>query len=162
MLLLYMLVSLLSIQRVANAGHHKPPPLAPNSLGAVGVAVSDLSISIDFYQRVLGIGLAVNGTINVPQWNQTVLAFPPGRSPTGSQIILMKYLDAPRPKDEQGKLVFYAEDVVGIVARVKAAGGVVTIDVGTAPPPLEGFATILDPDGFILELIPNSLVAGSS
>jgi lactoylglutathione lyase len=157
-----MLVSLLSIQSVAHAGRHKPPPLAPNSLGAVGVAVSDLSTSLDFYQRVLGIGLTIIGTINVPQWNQTVLAFPPGKSPTGSQIILMKYLDAPRPKDEQGKLVFYSDDVKSIVARVKAAGGVVAIDVGTVPPPLDGFATILDPDGFILELLPNSVVAAAS
>ena len=122
---------------------------SPNLLGAVGIGVSDLKRSTDFYSRV--IGMTQTQTFSLDYIEEVVLAFE-GRT----AVVLMHYTDgsARNYKDNPVKLVFYVTDPAAIAAKVKAAG----LEVTREPAPIEslGGAVVClakDPDGYVIELI---------
>src|SRR5580692_12936039 len=90
---------------------------SPNSLGAVGIGVSDLPRSVDFYSRVLG--LTQTQTFKLDYMDEVVLAYE-GRT----AVVLMHYTDgsARNYKDNPVKLVFYVTDPAGLAAKIKADG----------------------------------------
>ena len=61
-------------------------PRSPDYLGAVGIGVSDLARSVDFYTRVLG--MTQVQTFKLDYMDEVVVAFP-GRS----AVVLMHYTD---------------------------------------------------------------------
>ncbi len=122
---------------------------SPDFLGAVGIGVSDLDRSVDFYSRV--VGMSVTQTFKLDYMDEVVLAFE-GRT----AVVLMHYTDgsARNYKDNPVKLVFYVVDPLSISDRIKAEG----LEIVREPTPMASMGDALlglakDPDGYIVELI---------
>lgn len=131
---------------VASAPAQKDPLLS-----AVGIGVSDLAKSTDFYVNVMGMQKV--RSYKLDYMDEEVLGYPDGES----YIVLMHWTDgSPRNyKDLPIKIVTRTKDPVALAAKIKAAGYEVTRE----PQPSEqvsgavvGFAK--DPDGYVLELLP--------
>ena len=122
---------------------------SPDFLGAVGIGVSDLERSVDFYSRV--VGMSVTQTFKLDYMDEVVLAFE-GRT----AVVLMHYTDgsARNYRDNPVKLVFYVVDPVSISDRIKAEG----LEIVREPTPMASMGNALlglakDPDGYVVELI---------
>lgn len=131
---------------------------SPNLLGAVGIGVSDLARSVDFYSRV--VGMTQTQTFSLDYMEEVVLAFE-GRT----AVVLMHYTDgSPRNyKDNPVKLVFYVVDPKDISDRIKAEG----LEIVREPAPMANIGGALlglakDPDGYIIELIQRPPVKASA
>ena len=122
---------------------------SPNLLGAVGIGVSDLERSVDFYSRVLG--MSQTQTFKLDYMDEVVLAFE-GRT----AVVLMHYTDgsARNYKDNPVKLVFYVTDPKVVIDRIRAEGLEITrepVPNATLSGAIIGLAK--DPDGYVIELI---------
>lgn len=126
----------------------------PPSLAATGVGVSNMARSVSFYTNTLQLGLTQTQFFDVEAFIETILTFPKGAKPTGSPIILMQYKKGPPPKNQQGKLVFYVEDVKAVMDRCKAYGCEVFLDLGAGEGWTKGVGMVRDPDGFLVEFLP--------
>lgn len=122
---------------------------SPDYLTAVGIGVSDLDRSTDFYSRVLG--MKPMQTFKLDYMDEVMLAHE-GRN----AVVLMHYTDgsARNYRDNPVKLVFYVTDPVGIANRIKAEG----LEVTREPAPIESLGGAVvglckDPDGYVIELI---------
>ncbi|HOZ28340.1 MAG TPA: VOC family protein [Hyphomonadaceae bacterium] len=135
-----------------------PPPVetaAPAQkdplLSAVGIGVSDLAKSTDFYVNVMG--MEKIRSYHLDYMDEEVVGYPEAES----FIVLMHWTDgsARTYKDLPVKIVTRVKDPVALAAKIKAAGFEVTREpqasaqVGGA---IVGFAK--DPDGYMLELLP--------
>jgi acyl dehydratase/catechol 2,3-dioxygenase-like lactoylglutathione lyase family enzyme len=124
-------------------------PRSPNALGAVGLGVSDLARSVDFYTRVLG--MTQIRTFKIPYMDEVVVAYE-GRT----AVVLMHYTDgsARNYTDNPVKLILYVPDPGAVVELIRAEG--LSIVREAAPHPmLDGAVMALakDPDGYSLELV---------
>ena len=122
---------------------------SPDFLTAVGIGVSDLKRSTDFYTRVLG--MKPTQTFKLDYMDEVVVAHE-GRS----AVVLMHYTDgsARNYKDNPVKLVFYVTDPAGLIEAIRADGLEITQE--PTPFPSMGGAVIglaKDPDGYVIELI---------
>jgi lactoylglutathione lyase len=122
---------------------------SPDFLTAVGIGVSDLARSADFYSRVLG--MKQTQSFRLDYMDEIVLAHE-GRN----AVVLMHYTDgsAHNYKDNPVKLVFYVTDPLRMTEAIRAAG----LEITREPAPAEtmGGAIIAlakDPDGYVIELI---------
>lgn len=129
-----------------------PPPEKDPLLSAVGIGVSDLAKSTDFYVNVMG--MVKIRSYHLDYMDEEVLGYPDAES----FIVLMHWTDgsARTYRDLPIKIVTRVKDPVALAARIKAAGYEVTREpqasaqVGGA---IVGFAK--DPDGYTLELLPH-------
>ena len=124
-------------------------PRSPDFLGATGIGVSDLQASAEFYKAALG--LKETQTFKLDYMDEIVLAHE-GRT----AVVLMHWTDgsARNYKDVPVKLVFYVTDPVAVAARIKAAGGTITLE--PAPIASLGGAVVglgKDLDGYVVELL---------
>jgi len=127
-----------------------PAPKDP-LLSAVGIGVSDLEKSTDFYINVMGMKKLT--TYDLSYIKEVVVGYPEAES----YIVLMHWIDGSKRsyKDLPVKIVTRTKDPVGLAAKIKAAGFTVTrepqpsAEVGGA---VVGLAK--DPDGYVLELLP--------
>lgn len=127
------------------------PPQKDPLLSAVGIGVSDLAKSTDFYVNVMG--MEKIRSYHLDYMDEEVVGYPDAES----YIVLMHWTDgsARTYKDLPIKIVTRVKDPVALAAKIKAAGFEVTREpqasaqVGGA---IVGFAK--DPDGYILELLP--------
>jgi catechol 2,3-dioxygenase-like lactoylglutathione lyase family enzyme len=141
----------------------------PATLGAVGIGVADMNRSVHFYTKVLPLSISVTQTIDVAPFLEKILALPTFKSASGkttspgSQIILMQYKDGRVPKNQQGKLVFFVDDVGECMRRCKEYGSKVFLEVGAG---IDAFSKtigmVLDPDGFLVEFIPVGTMINTS
>jgi len=122
---------------------------SPNSMAAVGIGVSDLKRSVDFYTRVLG--MKEMQTFKLPHMDEVVVGYE-GRT----AVVLMHYTDgsAQHYRNNPVKLVFYVTDAKALAAAIRADGGEITRE----PAVLEGFGNTIiglakDPDGYVIELM---------
>lgn len=128
-----------------------PSPQKDPLLSAVGIGVSDLAKSTDFYVNVMG--MEKTRSIKIDYMDEEILRYPDGES----YLVLMHWTDgsARNYKDLPIKIVTRVKDPVALAAKIKAAGYEVTREpqpsaqVGGA---IVGFAK--DPDGYVLELLP--------
>lgn len=120
-------------------------------LSAVGIGVSDLERSTDFYVNVMGMEKV--GTYELSYRNEVLLRYRDGES----YLVLMHWIDGSNPNytNLPIKPVTRVKDPMALSAKIKAAGFEVTREpqpsdqVGGA---IVGFAK--DPDGYVLELLP--------
>lgn len=139
--------SVAPVAPVAAAPAQKDPLLS-----AVGIGVSDLAKSTDFYVNVMG--MQKIRSYKLDYMDEEVLGYPDGES----YIVLMHWTDgSPRNyRDLPIKVVTRVKDPAALAAKIKAAGFEVTREpqpsdqVGGA---IVGFAK--DPDGYLLELLPH-------
>jgi lactoylglutathione lyase len=128
-------------------------------LGAVGLGVSDMAKSVAFYKEQLG--MAPLQYFDVEAFTETVMGWT--HKGAGSQIILMQYKNVAPPRNQQGKLVFYIDDVPGMIKKLKAYGCKVYLEPGKAEQAwAKQIGMVRDPDGFLLEFIPLSMLSRSS
>lgn len=128
-----------------------PPAQKDPLLSAVGIGVSDLAKSTDFYVNVMG--MEKIRSYKLDDMDEEVLGYPDAES----YIVLMHWTDgSPRTyKDLPIKIVTRAKDPVALAAKIKAAGYEVTREPqpsGQVGGAIVGFAK--DPDGYVLELLP--------
>jgi lactoylglutathione lyase len=124
--------------------------MANLSMRGVGIGVTDLAKSTDFYTRVLGLKLQYE--LKLPHMHENILGF----DAASASVILMWYTDGvPRNyKDLPIKIVLDVPDVHGLAKRIKEAGYKITReptlykDFGNLT---IGFAA--DPDGYEVEMI---------
>ena len=124
--------------------------MASTYIGALGIGVSDLEKSTDFYTRV--IGMKKIQTLNLPHMNEEVLGFE-GR---GASLVLMNYIDGSEPnyKNNPIKIVIYVPNAGAIIEAVRSEG----LEIVREPEPLAALniaalAFAKDPDGYLIELI---------
>jgi len=122
---------------------------SPDFLTAVGIGVSDLERSADFYSRVLG--MTRLREFKVEYMDEIMLAHE-GRN----AVVLMHYTDGSvrNYRDNPVKLVFYVVDPVGLIAKIRAEG----LEVTREPAPSDSLGGAVvglakDPDGYVIELI---------
>jgi len=122
---------------------------AAENLGAVGIGVSDIARSEDFYTRVLG--MRVQQRIDLPHLTEVVVGYE-GRT----SVVLMHWLDGSERnyKANAVKLVFFVPDPKGVIERIRADGLPIQRDAEVMPEfhnMVIGLAE--DPDGYVVELL---------
>jgi len=122
---------------------------AAENLGAVGIGVSDLARSEDFYTRVLG--MKVQQRIDLPHIKEVVVAHE-GRT----AVVLMHWLDgsARNYVGNAVKLVFFVPDAKALMQKIREAGMPIQREAEVMPE----FNNMIiglgeDPDGYVIELI---------
>ena len=120
-------------------------------VGAVGIGVSDLKRSIDFYTRVLG--MTKLQRFSLPYMDEMVVGFEGRR---GSAIVLMHWTDGSNPnyRDLPIKIVLYVPDPAAAADAIRAEGLEITRE--PTPIPELGDAVVglaKDPDGYVIELL---------
>jgi lactoylglutathione lyase len=127
------------------------PPQKDPLFSAVGIGVSDLQKSTDFYVNVMGMEKV--RTYELDYMNEVLLRYPDGES----YLVLMHWIDGSKRnyKDLPVKLVTRVKDPVALQEKIRAAGFEITREytpsdqVGGSS---VGFAK--DPDGYMLEILP--------
>jgi lactoylglutathione lyase len=124
-------------------------PRSPDFLGATGIGVSDLAASAEFYKAALGMTQAQ--TFKLPHMDEIVLTHE-----ARNAVVLMHWTDgsARNYRDVPVKLVFYVTDPTSVAARIRQAGGAVTLE--PAPHASMGGAIVgmaKDLDGYVIELL---------
>jgi lactoylglutathione lyase len=122
---------------------------SPNSMAAVGIGVSDMKRSVDFYTRVLG--MKQTQTFKLPHMDEVVVGYE-GRT----AVVLMHYTDgsAQHYANNPVKLVFNVTDAGTLAEAIRADGCEITRE--PAPVPEFGNTVIClakDPDGYVIELL---------
>jgi lactoylglutathione lyase len=121
---------------------------------SVGIGVSDLERSVDFYTRVCGMKQVQ--TIKLDYMDEVIVAYSPdGSIAKGSRLVLMHWTDGSRRnyKDNPIKLVLGVPDAKAVADRIRAEG----LEIVREPvqskvsPNVVGFAK--DPDGYLIELL---------
>lgn len=120
-------------------------------LSAVGLGVSDLAKSTDFYVNVMGMEKV--RSYHLDYMDEELLRYPDGES----YIVLMHWTDgSPRNyKDLPVKVVTRTKDPKALQEKIRAAGYAITREY--APSEAVGGAAVglaKDPDGYTLELLP--------
>lgn len=120
-------------------------------LGAMGIGVSDLARSVDFYTRVLGMETLT--TMTLPHMDEVILGYDRSRGPA---LVLMHHTDGSDPSCNNlpVKVVVYVADPAGLADAIRAEG----LDIVREPAPVPelggavvGFAK--DPDGYMVEIL---------
>jgi lactoylglutathione lyase len=125
------------------------PAKAKNSFAAVGIGVSDMARSVEFYTNVMG--MKQMQTFDLPHMKEVVLGYKGDVA-----VVLMHYIDGSSPNytNNPVKLVFNIDDPKALAARFRAAG----LDVTREPEPLPEFGNMIvglakDPDGYVIEML---------
>ena len=130
------------------------PQLTVPYLGAIGLGVSDLDKSKDFYTRVLGMQPMGDLLVVPGVWDEWILQHPSGM---GSALVLMRYTDGV-PRNYAGnplKTAYFLADAAAVSARVGREG----LPVLTPPTVFDVLGTkalislVSDPDGYTVELV---------
>lgn len=120
-------------------------------LGAVGIGVSDLDRSVDFYARIFGMKKVWK--LKLPHMHEVVLNLDGGR---GFSLVLMHYVDGTHPNyaNNPVKLVFYVDDPQGCIEKIRGEGMAIVREA-TPVPELRNAVVGLakDPDGYLLEIL---------
>lgn len=124
-------------------------PRSLDYLGAVGIGVSDLKKSADFYERVLG--MKPVQTYKLDYMDEIVLTHE-----SRTAVVLMHWTDgSPRDyKNNPVKLVFYFTDPKAIAKAIKDYGCEVTREPAPVPTLRNAMVGLAkDPDGYVIELL---------
>ena len=128
-----------------------PTTPLPSVVGALGLGVSDLKRSTDFYTRVLG--MKQTQTFSLGYMDEVVVAWEGTR---GSSLVLMHWTDSSKInyKDLPIKVVVYVADPKALADKIRAEGLEITRE--PAPVPTLGNAIVglaKDPDGYVIEIL---------
>ena len=120
---------------------------------AVGIAVSDLSKSHDFYTKSLGL-VQSGKQLDTSEFVEVILKLP-GKS-TGAAVVLMKWKTPKQTANLPVKLVFYVESVKTTIDKMRGLGAKIVAEPGTLKIRNTTLPTAfaLDPDGYSVEINP--------
>ena len=120
---------------------------------SVGIGVSDLKKSADFYCRVLGMKQV--STIALDYMDEIILSYPAENFARGSRLVLMHWKDGSKRdyKNLPVKVVLQVKDAKATVDRIRAEG----LEVMREPTKSKVSGSIVafgkDPDGYMIELL---------
>jgi lactoylglutathione lyase len=122
---------------------------AAENLAGVGIGVSDMARSEDFYTRILG--MQVQQRIDLPHLKEVIVGYA-GRT----SVVLMHWLDGSNPnyRNNPVKLVFFVPDAKAVMERIRAEGLPITREAEVTPEfnnMIIGLAE--DPDGYVVEFL---------
>jgi lactoylglutathione lyase len=140
----------------APAAAPAPPPQKDLLLSAVGLGVSDLAKSTDFYVNVMG--MQKIRSVKIDYMDEEILGYPDGES----YIVLMHWTDGSKRnyKDVPVKVVTRTKDPAALMGRIRAAGMTITREY--SPSAQVGGSSVglaKDPDGYVLEVLPQRTAA---
>ena len=128
-----------------------PPPEKDPLLSAVGLGVSDLAKSTDFYVNVMG--MEKIRSYHLDYMDEEVLGYPAAES----YIVLMHWTDKSKRnyKDLPVRVVSRVKDPAALMEKLRAAGMTITREY-TPSAQVGGSMVGLakDPDGYVLEVLP--------
>jgi lactoylglutathione lyase len=113
-------------------------------IAAAGIGVTDLEVSAEFYEDVLG--LSFEYELTTTSWREKVFS-----DVRGNNVVLMDYVRERNTKKNPVKLVFAVKNLAEAYDAVLAGGG-----TSVAPPSKFGetnVALTYDPDQYLVELI---------
>jgi lactoylglutathione lyase len=122
---------------------------SPNAMAAVGIGVSNLKRSVDFYTRVMG--MKEMQTFKLPHMEEVVVGYE-GRT----AVVLMHYIDGSEQHyaNNPVKLVFAVPDAKSLIDGIRKDGLEITREAEDYPGmggTIIGLAK--DPDGYVIELM---------
>lgn len=119
---------------------------------AVGIGVSNLKRSTDFYTRICGMKHVQ--TIELDTMIQEVLAYPTENFARGSRLLMMHWTDgsARNYKDLPVKIVLQVADAASVIDAMRREGVVIVADANKMPSG-NTVAFANDPDGYLVELL---------
>jgi len=127
------------------------------AVSSVGIGVSDLKRSIDFYTRVMGMTFIT--TYTTEAMDEALLRFPGG----GPAVVLMHYTDGTEHnyRDNPVKLVFHVVDPAVTADLIRAEG----LEIVREPAPIPEIDNLVvglgkDPDGYVVELLQAAATPG--
>ena len=135
----------------AERGSERPTAAAraAENLAAVGIGVSDIARSEDFYTRVLG--MQVQQRIELPHLREVIVGYA-GRT----SVVLMHWIDGSTPnyRNNPVKLVFFVPDAKALIERIRAEGLPITREPEVTPA-FNNMTIALaeDPDGYVVEFL---------
>ena len=118
-------------------------------LGAVGIGVSDLESSGDFYSRVMG--MTEQYRLSLGFMDEIILQIENGG---GSAVVLMHYATPRNYKDLPVKLTYCVTDPQQTIEDIRGEG----LEIHVSPRPKPKFNPLAyglakDPDGYLLEIV---------
>jgi lactoylglutathione lyase len=136
---------------VAAVAAAAPPPQKDPLLSAVGLGVSDLARSTDFYVNIMAMQKV--RSYHLDYMDEELLGYPDGES----YIVLMHWTDGSKRnyKDLPVKVVTRIKDPAALMEKIRAAGMTITREF--TPSAQVGGASVglaKDPDGYVLEILP--------
>ncbi len=135
----------------AEASPAASPPQKDPLLSAVGIGVSDLAKSTDFYVSVMG--MEKIRSYHLDYMDEEVLGYPDAES----YIVLMHWTDGSKRsyKDLPVKVVTRTSNPAALQEKIRAAGYEITREY--APSAQVGGSSVglaKDPDGYVIEILP--------
>jgi lactoylglutathione lyase len=124
--------------------------VASTYIGAMGIGVSNLERSTDFYTNIIGMKKLM--TLEPSYMIENVMGFE-GR---GASLLLMYFTDNSNPncKNNPVKVVIYVPDAEAIVEKARSEGYEIYREIETVKEIGNALmAMVKDPDGYIVELI---------
>ena len=120
------------------------------------LVVDDLEKMAAFYGEVYELQqiTRVNDAIGDEQIDEIILGT--AGAPSPGALILLKYVDRPRPRNGEVILGFTTNDLPALLDRVRAAGGGVHADIRDFPDMKIRVAFATDPEGHLIELVEQS------
>jgi len=130
-------------------------------LAAVGIAVSNLPKSKDFYVQTLGLEQS-GSQIDTSEFVEDILKFP-GKQSKGAALVLMKWKTPKQTTRVPVKLVFYVDSVKSTIDKMRGLGAKIVAEPGTLKLKNTTIPTAfaLDPDGYSLEINPTTALGAS-
>jgi len=119
-------------------------------LGAVGIGVSDLRASSDFYTAVFGLSFVTK--FKLPDMDEIILSM----DGHGAALVLMCHTDGVVRDlaNTGGKIVFYVADPAAAVELARQRGAVVVREATPVPEFNDAvIAFVQDPDGHLIEIL---------
>jgi lactoylglutathione lyase len=118
------------------------------SMAAIGIGVSDMARSVDFYTRVLG--MTKTQEFKLDYMDEVIVGY------EGSPAVaLMHYTDgsAQHYTNNPVKLVFNVPDVAAVIDRIRKEGLEIVADGMVFEPMKIVVGLAKDPDGYTIEVI---------
>jgi lactoylglutathione lyase len=114
--------------------------------------VDDLDKTAAFYKSVCGLVEQMRFDASINGRPISEITFLP-TYPGGGSLTLLKFIDAPKPTNDELILGFTTDDLDAFVERVKAAGGRVTDPIRTMTEVNLRVAFVEDVEGHLIEVV---------
>ena len=130
---------------------------APQYIGFTKINVADLTRSIDFYTKIMG--LKVSAVVNGPIVNETLLTRTGGGDEEALTLVHRKNSTEPVVHGNAfNNITFRTHDFEGVIKRLESAGFPITAKKQQVPSSVPygskmSYAFTKDPDGFTIEIL---------
>lgn len=120
--------------------------------GFTKLLVEDLDKTADFYKAVCGLTETARVDAVIGGRNISEILFAP-TAEAAATFVLLKFLDAPKPTNDEVILGFQTGDIDAFVERTLAAGGAVVDPVWDNPEHGVKVAFVTDCEGHLIEVV---------